>query len=114
MRHHHLYQGDKLHYILRMNFSNASNNKVQYEALLHGKRMAKACGATRLMIYGDSNKFEEYFYGYVLLHIDRMSNEEVDNLANIGSTCAPIPLEYSWKKSTSVLSRSRRLHPIQQ
>ena len=32
----------------------ASNNEAEYEALLHGMRMAKACGAKRLIIYGDS------------------------------------------------------------
>ena len=48
-------KGDKMRYVLRMNFHNASNNEAEYEALLHGMRMAKACGATRLMIYGDSN-----------------------------------------------------------
>ena len=44
-----------MQYILKMNFKEASNNEAEYEALLHGMRMAKACGATRLMIYGDSN-----------------------------------------------------------
>ena len=48
-------QGDRLKYILRMNFPLPSNNEAEYEALLHGMRMAKACGATRLDIYGDSN-----------------------------------------------------------
>jgi ribonuclease HI len=48
-------QGDKLKYLLRMSFLWASNNKVEYEALLHGMRMAKACGATRLKIFGNSN-----------------------------------------------------------
>ena len=48
-------QGDKMRYVLRMNFSNASNNEAEYKVLLHGTRIAKACGATRLMIYGDSN-----------------------------------------------------------
>jgi hypothetical protein len=38
-----------------MSFPNASNNKAEYEALLHGMRMAKACHATRLRIFGDSN-----------------------------------------------------------
>ena len=32
-----------------------SNNEAEYEALIHGMRMAKALGCTRLMIYGDSN-----------------------------------------------------------
>jgi hypothetical protein len=48
-------QGDKLKYVLRMIFSQASNNEAEYEALLHGMRMAKACGATRIRIFGDSN-----------------------------------------------------------
>ena len=42
-------------YMLRMNFLNASNNEAEYEALIHGMRMDKACGANRLIIYGDSN-----------------------------------------------------------
>ena len=48
-------KGTKLRYILQINFSHASNNEAEYEALLHGMRMAKTCGATRLIIYGDSN-----------------------------------------------------------
>jgi ribonuclease HI len=48
-------QGDKMRYVLRMNFTLPTNNETEYEALLHGMRMAKACGATRLDIYGDSN-----------------------------------------------------------
>jgi ribonuclease HI len=48
-------QGDKLKYVLRMSFPHASNNEAEYEALLHGMRMAKACGATHLRIFGDSN-----------------------------------------------------------
>lgn len=41
-------------YVLRIKFR-ASNNEAEYEALLHGMRMAKVCSATRLVIYGDSN-----------------------------------------------------------
>src|ERR1044071_4742544 len=48
-------KGAKLRYVLQINFSNASNNEAEYEALLHGMHMAKACGATRLSIYDDSN-----------------------------------------------------------
>jgi hypothetical protein len=39
-------QGDKLKYVLRMSFPQASNNEAEYETLLHGMKMAKACGAT--------------------------------------------------------------------
>jgi ribonuclease HI len=41
-------QGNKLKYVLRMSFPQASNNEAEYEELLHGIKMAKACGATRL------------------------------------------------------------------
>src|ERR1041385_4048675 len=51
----HLPQRNKLKYVLQINFSHASNNEAEYKALLHGMRMAKTCGATRLKIYGDSN-----------------------------------------------------------
>ena len=78
--------------------------------------MAKACGATHLDIYGDSNlivqqtmkkcdatsdnmiayrdlynTMEGEFEGCGLTHIGRESNEEAGVLANIGSTCSPIP-----------------------
>lgn len=110
-------KGDRMRYVFRMNFCNSSNNEAEYEALLHGMWMAKACGATRLMIYGDSNLIvqqtmktcdavsenmiayqdmynllEGSFDGCKLSHIARASNEEADTLANIGSTRAPIPL----------------------
>jgi ribonuclease HI len=42
-------------YVPRMSFTNTSNNDAGYEALLHDMRMAKACGATRLLISGDLN-----------------------------------------------------------
>src|SRR3954466_14692429 len=48
-------KGTKLRYVLQINFSNASSNEAEYEALLHDMHMAKTCGATRLSIYGDSN-----------------------------------------------------------
>ena len=48
-------KGDKLKYVPQINFEKASNNEAEYEALLHGMRMAKAYGATRLIIYGDSS-----------------------------------------------------------
>jgi ribonuclease HI len=109
-------QGDKLNYVLRMSFPQASNNEAEYEALLHGMKMAKACEATRLKIFRDSNLvvqqvmnrcdaisdnmtayrnlyyyLEETFNGCEVSHVSRASNEEANNLANIGSQCLPIP-----------------------
>jgi ribonuclease HI len=116
-------QGDKLKYVLRMSFLQASNNEAEYEALLHGMKMAKACGATRLKIFGDSNLVVQqvmnrcdaisdkmtayrnlYYYlegtfdGCKVSHISRVSNEEADNLANIGSQCLPIPPRVFWEE----------------
>jgi ribonuclease HI len=109
-------KGDRMRYMLQMNFPKAYNNEAEYEALLHGMRMAKAYGATRLMIYRDSNLvvqqtmkqcdaisntmaayrdmynlLEGNFNGCKLCHFGRASNEEADTLANIESTHAPIP-----------------------
>jgi hypothetical protein len=99
-----------------MHFSNPSNNEAEYEPVLHGMRMTKACEATRIKIHGDSNliaqqvmkecdatcanmiayramydKLKGDFEGCEVTHIGRESNEEADNLANIGSKCLPIP-----------------------
>jgi ribonuclease HI len=116
-------QGDKLKYVLRMSFPQASNNEAEYEALLHGMKMAKACGATRLKIFGDSNLVVQqvmnkcdaisdnmtmyrnlYYYlegtfdGCEVSHISRASNEEADNLSNIGSQCLPVPQGVFWEE----------------
>jgi hypothetical protein len=115
--------GDKLKYVLRMSFPQASNNEAEYEALLHGMKKAKACGATRLKIFGDSNLvvqqvmnrcdtindnmmadknlyhyLEGTFDGCEVSHISRNSNKEADNLANIGSQCLPVPSGVFWEK----------------
>jgi hypothetical protein len=99
-----------------MRFVNPSNNEAEYEAILHGMHMAKACGATRIKIHGDSNliaqqvmkecdatctnmiayqamydKLEGNFEGCEVTHIGRESNEEEDNLVNTGSKCLPMP-----------------------
>jgi hypothetical protein len=106
-----------------MSFPQASNNEAKYEALLHGMKMAKACGATRLRIFGDSNLVVQqvmnrcdaisdnmmayrnlYYYlkgtfvGCEVSHISRASNKEADNLANIGSQCQPIPPGVFWEE----------------
>jgi ribonuclease HI len=116
-------QGDKLKYVLRMSFPQASNNEAEYEALLHGMKMAKACGVTRLKIFGDSNLVIQqvmnkcdavsdnmttyrnlYYYlegtfdGCKVSYVSRASNEEADNLANIGSQCLPIPQGVFWEE----------------
>jgi hypothetical protein len=86
-------------------------------------KMAKACGATRLKIFGDSNLVVQqvmnhcdaindnmtayqnlYYYlegtfdGCEVSHVSRASNKEADNLANIGSQCLPIPPGVFWEE----------------
>jgi hypothetical protein len=85
--------------------------------------MAKACGATRLRIFGNSNLVVQqamnrcdaisdnmnayrnlYYYiegtfdGCEVSHISRTSNEEADHLANIGSQCLPVPPGVFWEE----------------
>ncbi|KAK1625856.1 hypothetical protein QYE76_000171 [Lolium multiflorum] len=123
-------QGDKMKYILRMTFPNASNNEAEYEALIHGMKMAKACGMTRLKIFGDSqlvaqqvmnkcdavndsmiaykevyNELEKLFDGCEVNHISRLSNDEADVLANISSQCLPIPPGVYWEE---IIERSTK------
>jgi hypothetical protein len=83
-------------------------------------KMAKACGATRLKIFGDSNLVVQqvmnkcdaisdnmttyrnlYYYlegTFDGSHVSRASNEEANNLANIGSQCLPIPQGVFWEE----------------
>jgi ribonuclease HI len=46
-------QGEQLKYALQI-FWKVSNNKAEYEALLHGLRLAISLGINRLLVYGDS------------------------------------------------------------
>nr|XP_051222122.1 uncharacterized protein LOC127340407 [Lolium perenne] len=86
-------------------------------------KMAKACGATRLKIFGDShlvaqqvmnkcdavndsmiaykevyNELEKTFDGCEVNHVSRLSNDEANILANIGSQCFPIPPGVFWEE----------------
>jgi ribonuclease HI len=46
-------QGDHLKYVLHIHYK-ASNNGAEYEALIHGLRIADSLGIKRLIAYGDS------------------------------------------------------------
>jgi ribonuclease HI len=46
-------KGEQLKYILQI-FWKISNNKAEYEALLHGLCLAISLGIKRLLVYGDS------------------------------------------------------------
>jgi len=46
-------KGEQLKYVFQILFE-VSNNEAEYEALLHGLRMAISLGIKRLLVYGDS------------------------------------------------------------
>jgi ribonuclease HI len=46
-------KGEQLRYVLQI-FWNISNNEAEYEALLHGLRLAISLGIKQLLVYGDS------------------------------------------------------------
>uniref|UniRef100_A0A8R7V357 RNase H type-1 domain-containing protein n=1 Tax=Triticum urartu TaxID=4572 RepID=A0A8R7V357_TRIUA len=98
-------KGDKLRYVLQIHFA-ASNNVAEYEALIHGLRLAKELGIRRVLCYGDSDlvvqqssrdwhakdanmasyrflvqQLSGYFEGCEFLHVPTNDNEQVDALA---------------------------------
>nr|CAE01788.1 OSJNBa0039K24.7 [Oryza sativa Japonica Group] len=101
--------GERLSYVLWIHFS-TSHNVAEYEALLHGLRIAISLGIKRLIVRGDSQlvvnqvmkewsclddnmtayrqevrKLEDKFDGLELSHVLRHNNEAADRLANFGS-----------------------------
>jgi len=106
---------DKLCYVLRILFP-ASNNVAEYEACLHGIRLAVELGIKRLYDYGDSalvinqlnkewdtthekmdlyckeiQRWEQNFDGIEYIHVVRDKNQAADALSKIGSSRAQIP-----------------------
>jgi ribonuclease HI len=106
---------DKLRYALRILFP-ASNNVAEYEACLHGIRLAVELGVKRLHVHGASalvinqlnkewdathekmdlyckeiRKWESNFYGIEYIHVVRDRNHAADALSKIGSSRAEIP-----------------------
>jgi ribonuclease HI len=107
--------GKHVRYMLRLLFP-ASNNVVEYEALVNGLRIAIELGVRRLDAHGDSQlvidqvmknshrrdrkmeaycdevrRLEDKFYGLELNHIARRYNETADELAKIASGRTMVP-----------------------
>jgi ribonuclease HI len=103
-------KGDKLQYVLQMHFC-ASNNVAEYEALVHGLKMAKQIGIRRILCFGDFDlvthqvsgdwdardtnmasyrfyvqQLSGFFEGCEFHHVPRANNDEADRLSKIGST----------------------------
>ena len=115
-------KGDKLRYTLQIHFA-AFNNVAEYEALIHGLRLAKEIGIRRILCYGESElvvrqssgvwdakganiasysflvqQLSGYFEGCEFLHVPRADNEQADALARIGSTRQAIPVGVSLQR----------------
>ena len=95
-----------LKYALQITFLPCTNNVAEYEALLHGMRIAKEMGVSRLRCFGDSDLVASQvmgtcdatdpnmiayrravdqlggsFAGYSVEWIDRRKNDEADALS---------------------------------
>jgi ribonuclease HI len=107
--------GEQLKYVLQI-FWKVSNNKAEYEALLHGLCVAASLGIKRLLVYDDSavvinhvnkswdrnkenmdayclevRKLDNKFYGLEFHHVVCNKNVAVDVLLKLGSTRAQVP-----------------------
>ncbi|SPT18539.1 unnamed protein product [Triticum aestivum] len=107
--------GDTVQYVLQILYTD-SNNAAEYEALLHGLRMAVSMGIQRLKVRGDSNlaisqingdfdakdpkmaayrnavlKMSARFEGLEFHHVARENNQAADILAHIGTKRDPVP-----------------------
>jgi ribonuclease HI len=108
-------RGEQLKYVLQILWE-VSNNEVEYEALLHGLRLAVSLGIKRLLVYSDSllvvqqvnkewdcnketmdayveevRKLENKFSGLEIHHVEREHNVGADILSKLGSTRAQVP-----------------------
>jgi len=108
-------EGRQLKYVLQILWQ-ATNNEAEYEALIHGLRVASSLRIKRLLVYGDSaivinqvnkdwdctkdnmdaycakvRKLEKIFQGLEIHHVLRDSNVTADVLAKLGSDRAKVP-----------------------
>ncbi|XP_039855390.1 uncharacterized protein LOC120713507 [Panicum virgatum] len=108
-------RGEQLKYVLQLRFK-ATNNAAEYEALIHGLRIAASLDIKRLLAYGDSKvviqqvnkdwdctqekmdayckeilKLEAHFYGLEFHHVLRDYNVAADVLSKLGSKRALVP-----------------------
>ncbi|KAK1642268.1 hypothetical protein QYE76_060073 [Lolium multiflorum] len=125
-------KGDRLDYVLHIHFA-ASNNVAEYEALIHGLKLAKEIGVRRILRFGGSDLVIQqasgdwdakdanmasyrfhvqqlgFFDGCELHHVPRANNEAADALSKIGSTRQAIPPASPWRFSgPSIIPPFRR------
>ncbi|KAK1641965.1 hypothetical protein QYE76_059770 [Lolium multiflorum] len=107
--------GEELQYVLQIHFE-ATNNMAEYEALLHGLRIAKEIGIKHIICCGDSDlvaqqvagtwnarnsvmaayrdevdEIAKCFLGYEVKYVRRDDNTAADMLSKLGSGRKQIP-----------------------
>ncbi|KAK1615994.1 hypothetical protein QYE76_021511 [Lolium multiflorum] len=107
--------GEELQYVLQIHFE-ATNNMAEYEALLHGLRIAKEIGIKHIICCGDSDlvaqqvagtwnarnsvmaayrdevdEIAKCFIGYEVKYVRRDDNAAADMLSKLGSGRKQIP-----------------------
>ncbi len=107
--------GEELKYVLQIHFE-STNNMAEYEALLHGLRIAKDIGIKHIVCCGDSDlvaqqvagtwqarnsvmaayrdevdELAKCFLGYEVKYVPRDDNTAADMLSKLGSGRKPIP-----------------------
>jgi ribonuclease HI len=122
-------RGEQLKYVFQILFK-VSNIEAEYEALLHGLRLAISLGIKRLLIYGDSllvvekvnkewdinkdtmdsyvmemRKLEKKFSVLEIHHVIRDNNVGTDVLSKLGSDRANVPPEFSFTSCITLPSR---------
>jgi ribonuclease HI len=108
-------KGDELSYVLQIHFP-TTNNIVEYEALLHGLRVAREIGVQHIMCCRDSDlvaqqvagtykarnevmaayrdevdKMAKSFLGYDIKHVRQEDNMAADTLSKLGSSHKAVP-----------------------
>ena len=107
-------KGEQLKYVFQILFE-VSNNEAEYEALLHGLRLAISLSIKRLLVYGDSLlvvqvnkewdinketmdayvveiiKLENKFSGLEIHHVIHDNDVAADILSKLGSDRAEVP-----------------------
>src|SRR3954463_6998692 len=108
-------KGEKFCYVLQLQFT-CTNKAAEYEALLHGLRLAREMNISRIQCYGDSDLVSQqvsgnwnskdatmaayrreverqarFFVGYQVDYVEHKLNEAADALSRLGSQGKPVP-----------------------
>jgi ribonuclease HI len=124
-------EGGMVKYVIQIEFP-TTNNIAEYEGLVTGLQLAKEFGIQRLLIWGDSQlvakqvqkeydcnddkmadylaevrRMEKFFDGFEVRYVPRLDNRDVNHLAWIASSRAPILSDVIVEKLTKPLIKSK-------